>query len=74
MRNCGAARPLGRDRDGKGALPQVSQGKISALRAGTSCFALRNAACGRQCWHRPADFAVPQTPSGGRERPPYRLT
>ena len=33
--------------------PYVSQGTLSALRAGTSCFALRNAACGRQCLHRP---------------------
>ena len=66
--------PVGRDWDGEGALPQVSQGTISALRAGTSYFVLRNVACGRQCSHRPAGFAVPQTPSGGRERPPYRLT
>ena len=33
--------------------------------------ALRNAACGRQCLHRPGKPAMPQTPSGGRKRPPY---
>ena len=45
-------------------------GTISALRAGTSRFALRNAACGRQCLHRPGNPAMPQTPGGGRNRPP----
>ena len=34
--------------------------------------AFRNAACGRQCSHRPANPAMPQPPSGGRNRPPYK--
>ena len=25
-----------------------------------------------RCWHRPATPAIPQTPSGGRNRPPYK--
>ena len=40
------------------ALPCVPQGAISVLRAGTSYFALRNAACGRQCLHRPGSHAA----------------
>ena len=49
------------------ALPCVSQGTISALRAGTSYFALRNAACGRQCLHRPGSHAAPQGSAAARK-------
>ena len=73
----------------KGALPLCFAGILQspaepypasvgdALRAKSRHFvpvAFRNAACGRQCSHRPANPAMPQTPSGGRSRPPGGLT
>ena len=69
----------------RGALPPCATGILQPpagpcpasvgddLRAKSRHFvpvALRNAACGRQCSHRPANPAMPQTPGGGRSRSP----
>ena len=69
-----------RDCKGAGRACPVLRREKSGMR---NCGAARWAAIGMgegpcrrfrrgQCLHRPAGFAVPQTPSGGRERPPGR--
>ena len=49
----------------RGALP-LGGGNIRQIPAGP-CLILRRG----RCWHRPGNPAMPQTPGGGRNRPPY---